>query len=378
MNAEFDSILEQCLSQIMAGKARVESCLLSYPALADELEPLLRSAEWLRAVPKPELSPDTATQIQARVFQEVKVRRRWRLPTLKFGAVSPPRRRAVVVACALVALVLLATFSLAATSRTLPGSVAYPLKLATEKAWLWLAPAADQPEIHLRLAQRRLEEVEALALQGDFDPSILNGMTGATQAALQSIRDLQPADALALLDQFLALTDSEREVLSDLSGRLPFASQPGWAAALSAIRKQADRARWLMSARQPWEPPGQTRTPQPPGQTRTPQPPGQTRTPQPPGQTGKPERPGQTRTPEPPGQTRTPEPPGQTRTPEPPGRTRTPEPPGQNKTVEPPEQAGTPAAPIWTETPAPPVPTDTPLPPGQSKPPKDRKRNKTP
>jgi hypothetical protein len=369
MNAQFDSILEQCLSQIMAGKARVESCLLSYPALADELEPLLRSAEWLRAIPKPDPSPETTARIEARVFQEVKIRRKWRLPTLKLGTALPARRRAVIGVCALLALVLLATISLGATSRTLPGSVAYPIKLATEKAWLWLSPADDRPEIRLRLAQRRLEEVEALALQGDLNPSILNGMTEATQAALQSIEDLQPADARALLDQLLALTASERRVLSVLSGTSPSMSQPGWAAALSAIKERADRVRWLMSAGQPGEPPGQTRTPQPPGQSKTPQPPGQSKTPQPPGQS---------KTPQPPGHTRTPQPPGQSKTPQPPGHTRTPEPPGRNKTVEPPEQAQPPAPPSWTETPEPPGQTKTPEPPGQTKPTKPPKRNKTP
>ena len=44
---DLDAILEQSLAQIAAGKARVESCLLAYPAYADELEPLLRAAERL-------------------------------------------------------------------------------------------------------------------------------------------------------------------------------------------------------------------------------------------------------------------------------------------------------------------------------------------
>ena len=39
MNQELDSILEQSLSQIASGQARVESCLLAYPALGYIAEP---------------------------------------------------------------------------------------------------------------------------------------------------------------------------------------------------------------------------------------------------------------------------------------------------------------------------------------------------
>ena len=37
--------------------------------------------------------------------------------------------------------------------------------MATEDAWLWLAPAQSEPGLHLRFARRRLAEVEDLAKQ---------------------------------------------------------------------------------------------------------------------------------------------------------------------------------------------------------------------
>ncbi|MGD8464816.1 MAG: hypothetical protein PVI09_13200, partial [Anaerolineae bacterium] len=72
MTSDFDAILDQCLSQIASGKARVESCLIAFPAVADELEPLLRAAEPLIDSPKPVLSPAARARIEARVLGKPK------------------------------------------------------------------------------------------------------------------------------------------------------------------------------------------------------------------------------------------------------------------------------------------------------------------
>ena len=69
MNWELDSILEQSISQIAEGKARVESCLLAYPAQADELGPLLQASEELWAVPKPVISPAARARIESQLFE---------------------------------------------------------------------------------------------------------------------------------------------------------------------------------------------------------------------------------------------------------------------------------------------------------------------
>ena len=45
MTDNFDSILEQCLSQIAAGKATIWNCLARFPEHAAELEPL-----WVAAI----------------------------------------------------------------------------------------------------------------------------------------------------------------------------------------------------------------------------------------------------------------------------------------------------------------------------------------
>ncbi len=75
-HTNFDSILEQCLSQMASGKARRKSCLLSYPAQADELEPLLLAAEELWTLPQPALSPEARARIETRLQGAVRSSRR--------------------------------------------------------------------------------------------------------------------------------------------------------------------------------------------------------------------------------------------------------------------------------------------------------------
>ena len=80
MPNDFDSILEQCLSQVVSGQARVESCLIARPVMGDELEQLLRAAQQLRETPKPVLSPEARARIETRVLGKPKATRspRWR------------------------------------------------------------------------------------------------------------------------------------------------------------------------------------------------------------------------------------------------------------------------------------------------------------
>ena len=71
MTEGLDSVLERCLSLIVAGRATVSTCLARYPSLAPELEPLLLTAEELWASPKPALAPAAKARIEALVLGEV-------------------------------------------------------------------------------------------------------------------------------------------------------------------------------------------------------------------------------------------------------------------------------------------------------------------
>ncbi|MGD8624930.1 MAG: DUF5667 domain-containing protein [Anaerolineae bacterium] len=247
MNVEFDSILEQSLSQIAAGKARVESCLVSYPAMADQLEPLLRAAETLRTMPKPALSPEAKARIEDRVLDAAK-----KNPGLRGKGVNWPWRRFPKLRWALGGLAILlvmmvvSTTLLQVSAAAMPGTPLYHVKLAVEDVWLWLTPADGEPALHLKLARRRMEELEALAAQGAFDPIVLSSMVSHTEAALVGAESLPDELAVQVLDDLVILTQEQEAVLTRVSEIVPGVSRGRLVLALQTVTAQAGRAQSLL------------------------------------------------------------------------------------------------------------------------------------
>ena len=67
---KLDEILERCLSEIKAGRATREECLLRYKDQAHELEPLLRVADSLYKIPQPRPSEKRVLASRQRILQE--------------------------------------------------------------------------------------------------------------------------------------------------------------------------------------------------------------------------------------------------------------------------------------------------------------------
>jgi len=289
MNRDFDSILEQSLSQIAAGKARVESCLLAYPAYADELEPLLRAAEGLRTLPRPTLTPEAQARIEARVLGPPKASRRFGLvlPPIalpRLPQLIPAWRWAFAGLAAAAVLVLVMLSLIYAASDSLPGSPLYQVKLASEKVWLWATPTQDRPALHLRLAERRIDEIKALVSQGELDPAVVDAMIEEMEMALALAEDLPPEQAEALLEAFLALAEYQESELRLLLSSAPEGVLANLTRALMANADQVQRAQALLRAVQEEQPGDAEETPataQPTEPTRTPTPSATSRTPTP-------------------------------------------------------------------------------------------------
>lgn len=269
MEWQTDDVLEESISSIAAGRARVESCLLSYPAMADELEPLLRTAEKLRAVPRADLAPEARARIGEHVLAAAAANPRLRP--------AGRRRRALLVlpgwrwafgalAAVFVFVVLLTTTLVTGSADAVPGSALYPVKLATEDVWLWATPARDRPALQLRFAHRRLDEIKALAEEGQFDESVVQAMTAHVEAALQGAEDLPPALALPVLEQVSDQIEEQQQALVRLLAEIPVASRQYLEEALprdSTWRRHSGprsiNARWSGPSRTGWTRPSQPR-----------------------------------------------------------------------------------------------------------------------
>lgn len=86
-----DVIVDRCIEEIRGGRATVEECLLRYPEHRRELEPVLRAAAVMSALPRGEqATPDPQRRLAfiAALRETPQQRRRRRLPSLRilFGA----------------------------------------------------------------------------------------------------------------------------------------------------------------------------------------------------------------------------------------------------------------------------------------------------
>jgi hypothetical protein len=256
MKRELDDILEQSLSRIAAGKADIEDCLASNPSVSDQLEPLLLAAEELRSIPKPVLSPAARARLEERVLAAAAADPRLRPAGRRRLVGGMPRWRwAFSALTALVLLVvLLMTTLVTASADALPGAPLYGLKRATEDAWLWVAPERYEPELHLRLARRRLQEIEGLAAQGRFDASLLETMTAHVDNALGDVKKLSSSAALPVLDDMSLLIGDEQQTLDGLRKVLPVESQQVLDTTLKSAEQQAIELETLRQTLQPDQP----------------------------------------------------------------------------------------------------------------------------
>ena len=259
MKQELESVLEQSISQMAEGKARVESCLLAYPSHANELAPMLVAAEAMLAAPKPAISAEAKARIEGQLFEAAvasgllrRERKPLKLPQLGSLIALPRWRLAYSALAALVVVVLLMT-TLVGAANALPGSPFYPVKLVTEDAWLWVAPARDEPSLHLRFARRRLEEYQRLAERGVYDQSVLDAMVAHVDAALEGVEDLPPAVALPLLEEAAEVLAEQRVALTGMLADVPAASQPQVRRILVETSAQTIRLDALRSALLPYE-----------------------------------------------------------------------------------------------------------------------------
>jgi hypothetical protein len=158
---------------------------------------------------------------------------------------------ALGAAAALLLLVAVSFALVQASAAALPGMALYPVKLAVEDARLWLAPAEDEPALHLEFARRRLAEIEALAEQGRSDPEAVADMTAHMQAALSGAEQLPPEAAEPVLEGLIALTEVQERTLPEVAEKVPPSQRRALRRALGTSAAFVARARILLGLESP-------------------------------------------------------------------------------------------------------------------------------
>lgn len=164
MNNLYD-VLETCLQDIEAG-ADIESVLLQYPELADELRPILETSIQAREIAVPTPAPDVIRRNRAKLLQHAAQLREANVQTSRrFWSV--PIRRALVSMAVIAALFMSGTGLVRAASTTLPGDNLYPVKRTWEDVLTTLTFNPDvRQALEIAHENERLEELYEIFADG--------------------------------------------------------------------------------------------------------------------------------------------------------------------------------------------------------------------
>jgi hypothetical protein len=161
-NREFEDIFDDCLKRLARGETLMQ-CLESHPEQAEQLEPLLRTAQAAREtsaiLPRPEFRARARYEFHS-ALQEAASKKR----TPLFGL----RTRLVTAVVALSVILVSGGGTVVMASSSMPDNPLYPVKLATEEVQLALTPSdIDKAKVCVMQADRRVDEIVYLADKGD-------------------------------------------------------------------------------------------------------------------------------------------------------------------------------------------------------------------
>ena len=216
-DAHLAELLDACLAGIERGEATVESCLAAYPAEAEQLRPLLRTALAARGVFDLEPSAAAYTRMRAKVLAATQPRP---MPVAR----RPIWQPAMAAGLAMAFLGLLAAPITALQSTdAVPGDWDYGLKRAGERVRLAVTVEDEgRRAVHLALVERRLREIDQLLAENRTD--LIPEAVRAASTELASIQDsLSKERAISLpeAEKIAKLTARQEAVLGRVEREAP-------------------------------------------------------------------------------------------------------------------------------------------------------------
>jgi len=161
-NSEFESILDECLERLAKGET-LEQCLKSYPEQEAQLEPLLQMAQEVRRASA--ISPRSEFKARARYEFRSAVQAAVVKKKLPLFSLRPRWAMAAMISSI---LLLSGGGAALAANDSMPDSLLYPVKLATEQVQLTLTRSEiGKAEVCILLADRRVTEIIYMAGKGD-------------------------------------------------------------------------------------------------------------------------------------------------------------------------------------------------------------------
>lgn len=253
---DLETILDECLHEMGTRGEALERCLQRYSQHAGQLAPLIQVADRIRQTSHPRLSVPATQAIEQRLLRRARELKQSRAqPGL--WPLSLSWRPLVTIAAILIvvlALVLAGGGGIVyASTDSLPGDPLYGVKRVTEQIQLFFAPTGTRrAELHMRFAERRLEETQALIeTEGKVDEETLAAIAEETELAFEEVERAHPADKSKLVEKLVSLTEGQQSVLKRVQAKVPEAAQKGLSRALEASQRGHEKAREALEKEKP-------------------------------------------------------------------------------------------------------------------------------
>ncbi|NWG22785.1 MAG: hypothetical protein HXY39_20970 [Chloroflexi bacterium] len=223
--APLTDALDDALARMVRGVS-IEECLVSYPQLAADLEPLLSIADLVRHEAALPLPPELERWLPtgAQEFAAIAEQMLARQPSLRrlitpLGHVAVQRTLAGVLA----ASILLASVD-TASAQSLPGDPLYTWKVAREDISLTITTSPEQRgRLHISYARRRLAEINEMMAGGVAPDSQLiaeavANLTGHVQGAVSASQEASTPGAASDIDVLISEVEF---TLTQLASKVP-------------------------------------------------------------------------------------------------------------------------------------------------------------
>lgn len=172
MSEKLFDALEICLQALDNGET-VDSALKRFPALANELRPMLEASLHAKSLAGKAVAEDVHRRGRAKVLQ--------RAAELRESKRAPRKRtwifafRPVAVTLMLVVFLLSGTSLVRASTTSLPGDNLYPVKRTWEDFTLIFASGMEREDLELTYETERVEEINELLAEGRHEVVTFSG-----------------------------------------------------------------------------------------------------------------------------------------------------------------------------------------------------------
>ena len=216
MSRNIDYLLDLTLTEIEKGK-RIEDCLREHPEFAAELEPLLRIALSIKGLPKPEPRVEVveAAVLKGRqIWLEAKPNER----RFSWGRLFSYQPALVRIAAVILLVILVGWSSIAISSRSVPGDLFYPVKIAQEKVqYILTFNEEGKMHRHLAFSNRRTQELAwSFKRNNRLNRRLVSAMLNEAMIALKHTDLESTTEASKFVNKIDSVTVSQKMVLNEI------------------------------------------------------------------------------------------------------------------------------------------------------------------